>query len=318
MVGGMNKVFIDGEAGTTGLLIRERIEGRRDIELLQIDPAKRKDVSERKRLLNAADIVFLCLPDDAAKEAVSLIDNPETAVIDGSTAFRVADGWTYGFPEMSKTHRDAVRASKRISNPGCYPTGTIGLVRPLVDAGLLPKDFPLTINAVSGYSGGGKGMITEFEDTSTENHSKQPFRLYALTLAHKHVPEMQQYTGLNHKPLFSPAVGRYKQGMLVEVPVQLWSLPTKVTPAMMRDALAAAYEGERFVTVATEAETAALGNIDPEGVNHTNQMKLYVFGNEATEQVRLVALLDNLGKGASGAAVQNMNILLGLDEGAGL
>ena len=318
MVRIMKRVFIDGEAGTTGLLIRDRIAGRRDLELLQIDPAKRKDAGERKRLLNAADVVFLCLPDAAAIEAVSLIDNPDVAVIDASTAHRVADGWTYGFPEMAKGHREAVASSKRISNPGCYPTGVISLVRPLVEAGVLPTDFPLTVNAISGYSGGGRGMIEEFEDPQAEVTSNQPFRLYGMTLAHKHVPEMQKNCGLNHPPLFSPAVGKYRQGMLVEVPVQLWSLPKSVTCAHLRELLREAYAGEQFISIADEAETAAVSNIDPEGLNHTNKMKLFVFGNDATEQVRLVALLDNLGKGASGAAVQNMNLMLGLDEAAGL
>ncbi|CAJ1412034.1 unnamed protein product [Effrenium voratum] len=318
MVNDMKRVFIDGEAGTTGLLIRDRIVGRRDIELLQIDPAKRKDAHERKRLLNAADIVFLCLPDEAAIEAVSLINNPDTVVIDGSTAFRITDGWTYGFPEMTKDHRAKVASSKRISNPGCYPTGTIALVRPLVDAGILPKDFPLTVNAISGYSGGGKGMIAEFEEPQAPVTSDQPFRLYGLTLAHKHVPEMQVYGGLDHKPLFSPAVGKYRQGMLVEVPVQLWSLTSDATPDQIRDVLSEHYAGERFVSVATADETAEIANIDPEGLNHTNEMKLFVFGNEQTEQVRLVALLDNLGKGASGAAVQSMNLVLGIDEATGL
>lgn len=314
----MKRVFIDGEAGTTGLLIRDRIAGRRDLELLQIDPAKRKDAGERKRLLNAADVVFLCLPDEAAIEAVSLVENPDVAIIDASTAHRVAEGWTYGFPEMVKGHREAVAQSKRISNPGCYPTGVIGLVRPLVNAGLLPADFPVTVNAVSGYSGGGRGMIEEFEDPQAERTSHQPFRLYGLTLAHKHVAEMQKNCGLNHKPLFSPAVGKYRQGMLVEVPLQLWSLGKSLKTETLREALSDAYAGEKFVTVASAAETAAIANIDPEGLNHTNQMKLFVFGNDATEQVRLVALLDNLGKGASGAAVQNMNLMLGLDETAGL
>ncbi|MEQ9144989.1 MAG: N-acetyl-gamma-glutamyl-phosphate reductase [Parvibaculaceae bacterium] len=314
----MKRVFIDGEAGTTGLLIRERLAGRRDIELLQIDPARRKEADERKRMLNAADVVFLCLPDEAAIEAVSLIDNPDVAVIDASTAHRVADDWTYGLPEMTKTHRETVAASKRISNPGCYPTGAVALARPLVEAGILPTGFPLTINAVSGYSGGGKGMIAEFEDPQAPKRSEQPFRLYALTLEHKHVPEMQKFCRLDHKPLFAPSVGRYRQGMLVEVPLQLWSLPGKVTPAQVREALGDAYSGERFVQVATAEETAGMANIDPEGLNHTNGMKLFVFANEATEQVRLVAQLDNLGKGASGAAVQNMNLMLGLDEAAGL
>ena len=318
----MKRIFIDGEAGTTGLLIRERISGRPDLDLLQIDPALRKDVDERKRLLNSADVVFLCLPDAAAIEAVSLIENADVGVIDASTAHRVAEGWTYGFPEMAKGHREAVAASKRISNPGCYPTGAISLVRPLVEAGLLPHDFPLTVNAVSGYSGGGRTMIEDFESgpasTSAVAQGGQPFHLYGLTLAHKHVPEMQAYCELTHQPLFSPAVGRYRQGMLVEIPLQLWALNRDITAAMLRDVLSEAYLGEQFVTVASKAETAEVSNLDPQGLNDTNQMKLFVFGNDETHQVRLVALLDNLGKGASGAAVQNMNLMLGLDEAAGL
>lgn len=309
-------VFIDGEAGTTGLQIRERLEGRSDIELVSIDPAKRKDADERKRLLNSVDAVILCLPDEAAREAVALIENDVVKVIDASTAYRVALGWAYGFAEMSKDQRAKIAASKRISNPGCYPTGFIALTRPLVDAGLIPRDWALSVNAVSGYSGGGKAMIAEFENESDPSFTRAPYRIYAMAQRHKHVPEMQKYAGLARAPIFVPSVGRYYKGMIVEVPLPLAATAAGSKLDEVHDVLAQAYKGERFVTVAPLAESAALKTLDPEGLNGTNQLKLFVFGHD--DEVRLVALLDNLGKGASGAAVQNLNIALGLEESAGL
>ena len=312
------KIFIDGEAGTTGLQIRERLEGRRDLQLVSIDPALRKDKAAKAEVLNGADAVILCLPDDAAKESVSLIESNAVRVIDASTAHRVAPGWTYGFAEMAPGQRAAIAASNRVSNPGCYPTGAIALVRPLVDAGFVPSSWPVTVNAVSGYSGGGKGMIAEFEDKSSPAYVETPFRIYAMGLAHKHVAEMQVGGGLAHPPLFAPAVGRYAQGMIVEVPLQLWALPKTLKLADLHAALADRYAGEQFIEVASLAEAAALSTLDPEGLNGTNRLKLFVFGNDKTGQARLVALLDNLGKGASGAAVQNLNLMLGLDEAAGL
>jgi N-acetyl-gamma-glutamyl-phosphate reductase len=312
------KVFIDGEAGTTGLEIRERLGGRRDLQLVSIDPARRKDVEARRELLNGADAVILCLPDDAAREAVGLVESNSVKVIDASTAHRVSPGWDYGFPEMAAGQRAALAASHRISNPGCWPTGFIALTRPLVEAELIPTDWAITVHGVSGYSGGGRAMIAEFEDSGADHHTDAPYRLYGMTLQHKHLPEMQAYAGLKHRPLFTPAVGRYLKGMLVEVPLQLEAMPGAPTLSQVRDCLAAAYADESFVAVASAAETASVATLDPEGLNGSNRMRLFVFGDEAAGQARLVALLDNLGKGASGAAVQNLNIALGLEETAGL
>ncbi len=312
------KVFIDGEAGTTGLQIRERLEGRRDITLVSIEADKRKDASERKRLLNSVDAVILCLPDEAAREAVAMVENDAVKVIDASTAFRVAPDWTYGFAEMAKDQRAKIAASKRISNPGCYPTGFIALVRPLVESDplVLPWDHTVSVNAVSGYSGGGKAMIAEFEDETSPTFTRVPFRIYGLSQQHKHVPEMQIHAGLCFPPIFAPAVGRYRQGMIVEVPLNLWELNGHPRLADVHAVLADRYAGERFVEVVPLKESVAMKTLDPEGLNGTNRLRLFVFGSD--EQVRLVALLDNLGKGASGAAVQNLNLALGLDEGAGL
>ncbi|MEQ1810364.1 MAG: N-acetyl-gamma-glutamyl-phosphate reductase [Terricaulis sp.] len=310
------KVFIDGEAGTTGLQIRERLTGRSDLTLVSIDPAKRKDADERKRLLNSVDAVILCLPDDAAREAVSLIENDAVKVIDASTAYRVAPDWAYGFAEMSKDQRGKIASSRRISNPGCYPTGFVALTRPLVEGGIIPRDWALSVNAVSGYSGGGKAMIAEFENENDPTFTRVPYRIYAMGQKHKHVPEMQKYAGLARAPIFAPSVGRYYKGMIVEVPLPLAAIANGSKLADVHGVLTQFYKGERFVSVAPLAESAALKTLDPEGLNGTNQLKLFVFGND--EEARLVALLDNLGKGASGAAVQNLNIALGLEESAGL
>ena len=305
-------VFIDGEAGTTGLDVLRRLEARADLQIIALGD-RRRDVGARREALNEADAVILCLPDEAAREAVAMIENPAVRVIDASTAYRVDPAWTYGFAEMAAGQREKIAAATRVSNPGCYPTGFIGLVRPLVSAGIIPAGWPVTVNAVSGYSGGGKAMIAEFEAGGAG-----AFRAYGLSLKHKHVPEMTLHTGLERPVLFAPAVGAYRQGMLVEVPLQLAALPSSPSVEVVHGALAEAYAGCRFVEVAELEATEAMTGIDPEGLNGTNRMRLHVFGDRDAAQVRLVALLDNLGKGASGAAVQNLNLMLGLDEGMGL
>jgi N-acetyl-gamma-glutamyl-phosphate reductase len=312
------KVFIDGEAGTTGLQIRQRLEGRKDIALISIDPAQRKDAAARAAKLNEADLVVLCLPDDAAREAAALITNDNTKVIDASTAHRTADDWTFGFPEMTPTQRSEIAKSKRVSNPGCWSTGAIALLRPMVASGVMSPDYPVSINGVSGYSGGGKAMITEFENAADPTYTKVPYRIYGLELTHKHVPEIQKCAGLRIKPFMAPSVGRYAQGMIVEVPLHLNLMSAGLKPADVHAVLAKAYKDEHFVEVVPLDKSAAIKTLPPEELNNTNRIRLFVFGKGGGSQALLVAQFDNLGKGASGAAVQNMNIMLGLPEAAGL
>ena len=312
------KIFIDGAVGTTGLEIRERLAGREGLSLITLSDADRKDAAARKQALNQANLVILCLPDEAAREAVALIDNPATRVIDASSAHRVAEGWTYGFAELEPDGYQRIAAANRVSNPGCWPTGFLAIMRPLVRAGLVPADFPVSTGGVSGYSGGGKNMIAEFEDKANTGYVETVSRLYGLNLAHKHVPEMQKHAGLTHPPLFQPSVGRFYRGMLVEVPLHLWALPSKPSPRDIHAALVKAYPDRPLVKVASLEDAAAVKTLDAEILAGTNGLTLYVFANEKAQQARVVAAFDNLGKGAGGAAVQNLNIMLGLPETTGL
>lgn len=305
------KIFIDGEHGTTGLQIRALLAERGDLEIISIPAERRKETAARAEFLNAADIAILCLPDDAAKESVSLIINDTTKVIDASTAHRVAEGWAYGFAEMDRDQAKTIASAKRIANPGCWPQGPIATLRPLVTAGLLPADFPVTVNGISGYSGGGRPMI---EDYVTKGEDASEFLPYGLTLQHKHVPELRAYAKLSHDPIMQPAVGNFAQGMITVVPLQLGGLDHVPSGAELHAAIAdhfAAIKGG-VVEVAPYAHLERMPEIDPEIYNGTNRMKVYVFANDKRAQALLLAVYDNLGKGASGAAVQNMDLMLGL------
>ncbi|WP_427969213.1 N-acetyl-gamma-glutamyl-phosphate reductase [Altererythrobacter sp.] len=304
------RVFIDGAAGTTGIEIHDRLASRNEFELIVLGNAERKSETARRDALHTADIAILCLPDDAAREAVALAEGSDTRIIDASSAHRVADGWTYGFPEL--VGRDAVANAARVSNPGCYPTGFLALVAPLVRAGLLPADWPYTFNAVSGYSGGGKALIERFEASP-----EIAFRAYGLGMGHKHLPEMQKYAGLVHAPVFSPSVIPAMRGMVGDVPLPLQAMGAKSNPAELQGCLAAAYEDTPFITVhpLADAPTELLLERDAQP---WDGLELWVFADNDASQVRLVARLDNLGKGASGAAVQSLNLMCGLPETAGL
>ena len=305
------KIFIDGEHGTTGLQIRTRMAGRTDVELLSIPEAERRNASIREDLLNSADVAILCLPDDASKQAVTMLEgNNKVRIIDTSTAYRIAPDWAYGFAEMDAAQSETIRHSRLVANPGCYPTGAIGLIRPLRQAGILPETYPVTVNAVSGYTGGGKQMIAQMEDPANPDPITSPNFLYGLTLKHKHVPEMQTHGLLSRAPIFSPSVGRFPQGMIVQVPLFLDQLTQGATLETIHAALVGHYAGQSIVTVVPLEESATMARVDAVELAGKDTMKLYVFGSHGGEQVNLVALLDNLGKGASGAAVQNMDLML--------
>ena len=310
------RVFVDGQEGTTGLRIHEYLAQRSDVEVLRAAPELRKDTAERARLLNAADVAFLCLPDAAAREAAALVTNPATCLIDASTAHRTAADWVYGLPELAPDQRARLRASKRISNPGCHATGFILLVRPLVDAGLIAQSAALSASSITGYSGSGKKMIEQYE-AGGDAHLDSP-RPYALGLAHKHLPEMTAHCRLETRPIFMPVVGKFLKGLSVTVPLHLAEARRGTTAEQLHAALAERYAGERFVRVMPLRDPAVLADnyFDVQACNDGNRAELFVFGNET--QVLLMARLDNLGKGASGAAVQCMNVHLGIDEGTGL
>jgi N-acetyl-gamma-glutamyl-phosphate reductase len=306
------KIFIDGEHGTTGLQIRQRLASRHDLDVLSIPAAERRNNVLRQEKLREADIAILCLPDEGAKEAVAMLDgNNSTRLIDTSTANRVNPDWAYGFAELTAGQAAEIAKARFVANPGCYPTGAIALVRPLREAGLLPGDYPVTVNAVSGYTGGGKQLIAQMEDAASPEHIAAPHFLYGLPLTHKHVAELQKYGQLDRRPIFSPSVGRFAQGMIVQVPLFLSDLLGNPSLADVHAALAKHYAGQDVVEVVPLEVSAKLPRVDPTELNDTDRMKLFVFGTEGKGQANLVALLDNLGKGASGAAVQNMDLMLG-------
>ena len=311
------KVYVDGQEGTTGLRIHEYLARRPDVELLRIDVDKRKDAAERARLLNAADVAFLCLPDAASREAAAMVNNTHTCLIDASTAHRTDPGWAFGLPELASGQRDALRKSRRIANPGCHASAFILLLRPLVDAGLVPSGLPVSALSITGYSGGGKKMIEQYEAKPTEPVLTSP-RPYGLALAHKHVPEMMAHTGLTARPILMPVVANFYKGLSVSVPLHRSQLAAAATPDAVQAAFERHYTGERFVRVQPLRDAATLENgyFDVQGCNDTNNVDIFVFANDS--QLLLIARLDNLGKGASGAAVQSMNVHLGVEEGLGL
>jgi N-acetyl-gamma-glutamyl-phosphate reductase len=311
-------IFIDGEVGTTGLQIRERLAPRTDVTLLSLDDKDRKSPAQRAEASRAADLVVLCLPDDAAREAMTWIEPAGIRVIDASTAHRTNENWVYGFPELRLGHADLIATARRVSNPGCYSTGAIALLKPLVAKGILSADHPVSIHAISGYSGGGRQLIERFEHADRSDRIDSSYYLYGLALRHKHVPEIEVHAGLQQRPLFVPSVGRFHQGMAVQIPLHLATLMGKCSVADIRALYQEWYAGSQFIEVMSFRDCATMENLDPEILNGTNALRVHVFGDDDTGHAFLVAVLDNLGKGASGAAVQNVNLMLGLDPTTGL
>jgi len=301
-------VFIDGDQGTTGLQIHERLHGRTDLQLLTLPDAERKDPQRRAQAINACDVAILCLPDEPARQAAASVVNPAVRVIDASSAHRTTPGWVYGFPEMSAGQAERIAHAKRVSNPGCYPTGAIALLRPLIQAGLVPSDYPAVVHAVSGYSGGGRASVDAYEGAG--GVQGPAFQLYGLGLAHKHTPEIEAHAGLTQRPVFVPAYGAFRQGIVLTIPLQLRLLPSGVTSQQLHDCLQQHYAGTTHVQVVGRQEAAAQSHLDPQALNGTNDLRLAVYGNEQHGQVLLTAVFDNLGKGASGAAVQNLDLML--------
>ncbi|MEH2417075.1 N-acetyl-gamma-glutamyl-phosphate reductase [Nostoc sp.] len=318
------KIFIDGESGTTGLQIYSRLSQRDDIELVSIDASLRKDATERAKLINAVDVIILCLPDDAAREAVNLVSSNTVKILDASSAHRTAKGWVYGFPELNPGQREKIASAQYVSNPGCYPTGFLACIRPLIAKGILESNFPITVNAVSGYSGGGKNLIKQyhtFHEQEAGAESLYPYGIYGLQFGHKHVKEMHYFSGLASAPLFVPAVGDFEQGMLVQIPLPLGILDNPPSGEVIHQVILNYYQSEKFVQVAPFQDSTLLRDgtfLDAMAINGTNIVQVFVFANDTTKEALLVARLDNLGKGASGAAIQNLNIMLGFPEELGL
>ncbi|MDC5579583.1 N-acetyl-gamma-glutamyl-phosphate reductase [Acinetobacter baumannii] len=307
-------VFIDGEAGTTGLQIHNLLSGRNDIELISLPENERRNLVKRSEIINDCNIAILCLPDDAAMEAVSFIQNTGVRILDASSAHRTAKSWVYGLPELEKGHIEKISLASRVSNPGCYPTGAILMLRPLILKGILPPHYPINIHATSGYSGSGKALINAYEDPNSTNYTTIPFCSYGLNLNHKHLPEIQSQSLLDFSPIFSPNYGNYRQGIILNIPIHLRLLPDTVTPQQVRDVLTKYYEGSRFIKVMNVQGVENTNQLHPEYLNNTNELHIYVFSNENNDQILLSAVYDNLGKGAARAAVQNLNLMLNVND----